>query len=161
MASENRLVWRSPFEGYHEYLINPQIASIYMALKTVYVEWIDCLKKGYQEELWSIKKANAFNQRQNFDTLNQLIFAAEKEMLRAFIGWTKSGFNFPGVLNQVVCLKEKLIKIEKFIVSVNSLPEQSLTVQEFSEKDLSGRIFSIMVNKVFRTFPEQYRWRDD
>jgi len=73
MASESRLIWRSPLEGYHEYLVDPDIASIYMTLKTISVEWIDLLRKTYQGEIWGIKKALAFNQRANFDALNELV----------------------------------------------------------------------------------------
>lgn len=51
MASEDRLVWRSPFEGYHEYLVDSSVASIYMALKTISVEWVDLLRKTYQGEI--------------------------------------------------------------------------------------------------------------
>lgn len=161
MASKNRLVWQSPLEGYHEYLVNPSIAAIYMALKTVSVEWIDLLKKSYQEEIWGIKKAPAFNQRFNFDTLNELVFILEKETLQALISWTKSGFSFQDIAGQVARLKDKLEKIERFIVSAGKLPRSILNIREFSVTDLAGRIHSILINKVFRTFPEQYRWRDD
>lgn len=67
MVSENRLVWRNPLEGYREYLVNPVIAAIYMAMKTISVEWIDLFKKTYQKELWAIKKAPAFDQRIDFN----------------------------------------------------------------------------------------------
>jgi len=161
MASENRLVWQSPLEGYHEYLVNPSIAAIYMALKTVSVEWIDLLKKSYQEEIWGIKKAPAFNQRFNFDTLNELVFILEKETLQALISWTKSGVSFQDISGQVARLKDKLVEIEQFIVSAVNMPRPILNVRKLSSTDLASRVHSILVNKVFRTFPEQYRWRDD
>ena len=161
MASENRLVWRSPLEGYHEYLIDPIIASIYMALKTISVEWIDLLRKTYQGEIWSIKKAPAFNQRVNFDALNELTFTLEKEALHALLSWVKMGFISQDIVSKIAHLKDQLIKAERYIVSVSSLTKPLLNVQNFSVTDLAGRIHSILVNKSFRTFPEQYRWRDD
>jgi len=161
MASENRLVWRSPFEGYHEYLVDPSIASIYMALKTISVEWIDLLRKTYQEEIWGIKKALAFNQRMNFDALSKLVFVLEKETLRSLLSWVKSGFNYQDIVTQITRLKDRLARAEQHIVSASGLAEPTLNVQSFSVTDLAGRIHSILVNKVFRTFPEQYRWRDD
>jgi hypothetical protein len=161
MTSENRLVWRSPLEGYHEYLVDPVIASVYMALKSISVEWIDLLRKSYQVEIWGIKKAPAFNQRMNFDTLSQLLFVLEKETLMALLSWVKTGFSYQDIASQIARLKDRLTDAEHHIVSVSGLAEPTLNVKRFSVTDLAGRIHSILVNKVFRTFPEQYRWRDD
>ena len=161
MASEGRLVWRSPLEGYHEYLVDPVIASIYMVLKTVSVEWIDLLRKTYQGKIWGIKKAPAFNQRMNFDALSKLIFVLEKETLRSLLSWMKAGFSYQDIVVQIVRLKDQLSKVEQHIVSVSGLAEPTLNVQSFSVTDLASKVHSILVNKVFRTFPEQYRWRDD
>lgn len=161
MASENRLVWCSPLEGYHEYLIDPSIASIYMALKTISVEWIDLLHKTYQGEIWGIKKAPTFNQRLNFDVLNRLIFILEKEALKALLFWIKSGFSYQDVIVQITRLKDRLADVEQHIVSASGLPQPILNVQNFSVTDLARRVHSILVNRAFRTFPEQYRWRDD
>jgi len=161
MVSEGRLVWRSPLEGYHEYLVDPVIASIYMVLKTISIEWIDLLRKTYQGEIWGIKKAPAFNQRMNFDALSKLVFVLEKETLRSLLSWVKSGFNYQDIVTQITRLKDRLARAEQHIVSASGLAEPALNVQSFSVTDLAGRIHSILVNKVFRTFPEQYRWRDD
>lgn len=161
MVSENRLVWRSPLEGYHEYLVNPVIAAIYMAMKTISVEWIDLFKKSYQKELWAIKKAPAFDQRIGFDTLNKSLFALERETLQALISWAKSGFSLQDVARQITRLKDRLVVIEQFVVFAGNLSRPVLNIREFSATDLAGRIHSILVNKVFRTFPEQYRWMDD
>lgn len=161
MESENRLVWRSPLEGYHEYLVNPVIAAIYMAMKTVSVEWIDLFKKTYQKELWAIKKAPAFDQRIEFNALNKALFALERETLQALISWAKSGFSLRDVMGQIARLKDRLVAIEQFVVSAGNLPHSVLNIREFSVTDLAGRVYSILVNKVFRTFPEQYRWMDD
>ncbi|MBU1863562.1 MAG: B12-binding domain-containing radical SAM protein [Candidatus Omnitrophica bacterium] len=161
MASENRLVWRSPFEGYHEYLVDSSVASIYMALKTISVEWIDLFRKTYQGEIWNIKKAPAFNQRLKFDALCNLIFALEKETLKSLLSWTKSGFSHQDIVKQIARLKDQLIGVEQHIIFASGLIKPTLNVQSFSVPDLAGRIQSILVNKIFRTFPEQYRWKDD
>ncbi len=160
MASEGRLIWRSPFEGYHEYLVDSSIASIYMALKTVSVEWIDLLRKTFQEEIWGIKKSPAFNKRLNFDTINKLVFSIEKEILKSLLSWTKSGFCYRDIIEQIARLKDQLVKIEQHIIA-SSLVRATLNVQNFSATDLAGKIHSILVNKIFHTFPEQYRWNGD
>ena len=161
MASEDRLVWRSPFEGYHEYLVDSSVASIYMALKTISVEWVDLLRKTYQGEIWGIKKAPAFNQRLDFDALNKLVFVLEKEILKSLLSWVKSGFKYQDIVEQITRLKDQLVEAEQHIVFASGLAESTLNIQSFSVTDLAGRIHSILANKIFRTFPEQYRWRDD
>lgn len=161
MSSENRLIWCSPLEGYHEYLVDPLIAAIYMALKTISVEWTSMVFKSYQEEIWKIKKADGFKQRLDFDSLSKSIFLLEKEILKKLIFWSKIGVNYRSVVEHIKKLKRQLVNIEQFIISTSSIKESVLDVQEFSVSDLSGRIYSILLNKVFRTFPEQYRWKND
>lgn len=161
LESENRLVWRSPIEGYHEYLVNPQIAAIYLALKTVYVEWIDLVKKIYQDRLWRIKKAPAFSQRESFDKLNRLFFNIELSTLKALIAWTKQSFCFGDVLRHITEVKSHLLRVETYILTVSGKCQRRLNIESFSEKEMTSRIYSILVNKIFRTFPEQYRWKDD
>lgn len=161
MASEGRLVWRSPLEGYHEYLVDPVIASIYMVLKIISVEWIDLLRKTYQGEIWCIKKATAFNQRMNFDALSKLVFILEKETLRSLLSWVKSGFSYQDIIEQITRFKDQLAMAEQHIISASGLAKPILNVQSLSITDLARRIHSILVNKVLHTFPEQYRWMDD
>ncbi len=161
MTSEGRLMWRSPLEGYHEYLVDPLVASIYMALKTISVEWIDFLHKTYQKEVWRIKKAPAFNQRMNFDILSKLIFILEKETLKLLLSWVKTGFSYHDIISQITHLKNQLIKVEQHIVSVSGLAEPILNVQNFSVTSLAKKIYFFLINKNFHTFPEQYRWRGD
>jgi len=93
--------------------------------------------------------------------LNNLIFILEKEALRSLLSWMKTGFSYQNIVSQIARLKNQLAKAEQHIISVSGLAESTLNVQSFSVTDLAGRIHSILVNKVFRTFPEQYRWRDD
>lgn len=161
MVAEGRLVMRSPLEGYHEYLVDPSVASIYMALKTISVEWVDLIRKTYQGEIWGIKKSPAFKGRIDFDALNKSVFALEKEALKSLVSWVKSGFSHEDVLRQIVRCKDRLVRIEQHVVVASGLPEPLLRIQDFSATDLAGRVHSILVNKVYRTFPEQYRWRED
>ena len=107
------------------------------------------------------QKAPAFNQRMNFDTLSELVFVLEKEILKSLLSWVRTGFSYQDIATKIAHLKDQLAKAERHIVSVSGLTEPTLNVQSFSATDLASRIYSILVNKVFRTFPEQYRWRDD
>ena len=160
LGDEGRLIWISPFEGYHEYLVDPTIAAVYMALKTIYIEWIDALRKNYQNQLWVIKKAPAFNQRKVFDTLNQMVFSLELNTLKALMSWVRNGFTSQDVLRQVEATKRRLVEIESLILS-SGTPCSKFDAEALSERELAERIESIVRKKELRTFPEKYRWNDD
>lgn len=160
MENEGRLIWRDPFEGYHEYLVDPTIAAIYMALKIIYVEWIDALRKNYQDQLWAIKKAPAFNQRKGFDALNQMIFHLELVTLKALISWVRDGFTHQDILRHVEVIKRRLIEVESLILSGDH-HYSTFNAEALSVIELADRIASILRKKEFRTFPEKYRWKDD
>lgn len=161
LEAEGRLIKRSPLEGYHEYLVEPKIAAIYMALKTFYVEWIDSLKKVYQNEIWGIKRAPSFVEREVYYSLTKQFFVLEIDLLKHLIVWIERGFRFPQIVNHIEHLKTKLIQVEDYIVEASGQVKSDFLSQLISEKDMAGRISSILTNKTFRTFPEQYRWKDD
>lgn len=161
MAAENRLVWCNPLDGYHEYLVDPSIAAIYMALKTIAVDWIDLLHKTYQAELWNIKKAKTFSRRASFNALNRSVFVLEKNALRFLLSWVRSGFSRQDIIGQVTQLRDQLISVEQRIVSSSGLPSPVLDVQNFSVIGLAEKIHSILTTKTICTFPERYRWNDD
>lgn len=132
-----------------------------MALKTVSVEWVDLVKKTYQDELWGIKKAPAFNQRESFDKLSRFVFDIEFRTLRALIAWTEHGYSIEDITSLVAELKQRLQVVETFVITESNIADLRLNVSSFSETEMANRINSIFQTKVFRTFPEQYRWRDD
>lgn len=45
LDEEGRLIACNPFEGYHEYIMPPDISAIYMGMKQLSVAWIDTLRK--------------------------------------------------------------------------------------------------------------------
>lgn len=160
MESEKRLFWTNPFEGYHEYIVDPVVASIYVALKTISTEWIDFLHKNYQEDIWAIKKSTAFRNRLNFDVLNGMVFALEREMLIALISWFEKGFSYRDIFDKIGLLKNRLVKIEHHILSVVEKKE-ILKTSQFSVNGLALKVHDIILSRKFNTFPEKYRWNND
>jgi radical SAM superfamily enzyme YgiQ (UPF0313 family) len=161
LEEQNKLIWRSPFEGYHEYLVDSDVAAIYMSLKMVFVEWIDLLRKTYQDELWGIKKAPSFKERRAFDDLSMMVFTMEKEMLKALICWIEKGFTLSDIFCQLERTKNLLMNVEKYIAGSIGGNGLLLDVEKFSIQCMAEKIHSILLNKVHITFPEKYRWRDD
>ncbi len=161
LDNQDRLIWQSPFEGYHEYLVDSNVAAIYMSLKIVFVEWIDLLRKTYQNELWEIKKAYNFKERKAFDNLSMMIFSIEKEMLKVLISWIEKGFAFGDIYNQLEKVKSLLMNVENYIAKSVGENNLLLDVGKFSIQYIAEKIHSILLNKIHITFPEKYRWKDD
>jgi len=82
-------------------------------------------------------------------------------MLKSLIYWVKTDFSYQDIVEQISYIKKELIIVEQHIISSSNIKESKLDVKNLSETDLASRIYSILINKVFRTFPEQYRWKDD
>lgn len=162
MAAEGRLVERDPFEGYHEYTVDRDVAAAYMALKTVSVDWVERLKKAYQDSLWRIKKAPSFTARKKFDSLNRQMFLIEKDMLMKAISWIRSGFRTQDMSAYFGRVLGQLDGIERFIRSEDRLADTRKSVLAGSSAaDMSERIAWIIAGRKYETFPEKYRWHDD
>ena len=161
LSAEGKLIWRDPLEGYHEYYVNPEIASIYMGLKRLFIDWIDPLKKTYQDEWWHIKKAPSFKTRKLFYKLEQLRFHMELNMLKALIIWTKEGFSLQTILQETVRAKEYLAKMEKLILEDTYINPPEGYTHKLSERRLAVKIQFVLTEKSFSAFPEHYRWSND
>lgn len=161
LEAEGRLIWRHPLEGYHEYRVDPIISSIYMSLKEFFVQWFDPFMKTYQDEWWKIKKAPSFKERQLFYKLGQIRFLMELEILKALIIFSQNGFSYGDVSAIVSQAKEKMVMMEYILLETVNRQGQPVFAQGFSEEKLSDRVYSILTNRPFSTFPEHYRWSND
>ncbi len=65
------------------------------------------------------------------------------------------------VIDLVTEVRERLSSLEQLVVTESGLAKARLGVSSFSVKDMANRVHSILKTKVFRTFPEQYRWKED
>jgi len=160
LIEEERLVWKSPFEGYHEYLINPVIAAIYMALKRVHLEWVELITKTRQAEFWGIKKAPSFKDRQSFDKLSYLIFEVEKDFLKFLICCMQGEFTISDIDSHLSKIRSRLIEIE-FSIFPNTTSIPVIDKIGTAQEKLTEEVHSILKNKPFDTLPELYRWGDD
>lgn len=161
LSVEDRLIHQSAFQGYHEYLVDRKIASIYYALKIVYVEWIDRLKRHYQNEIWALKKSFSFSSRENYYYFARIIFLLELELLKRLVYWTENEFTLREVRDSFDKLETRFCEIENFIGKTASWDNVSSLMERPSGRELSSRVFSILNERVICTFPEKYRWHDD
>jgi radical SAM superfamily enzyme YgiQ (UPF0313 family) len=159
LAQDKRLVWHNSLEGYHEYLIDPKIAAIYMVMKSFATEWLDRFKMFYNEEIWEIKKADSFKTRENFDRYAWLFFNLEMTLLEAVFDWTENGFRLADVISQLERFKKTFIDLESFIARYGY--KRHLGVVNFSEVRMAQKIKHILTKQPYQTLPEKYRWNND
>ncbi len=155
LDEEGRLITRNPFEGYHEYIVSPQVASIYMGLKTVAVAWTDTLKKYFQSRIWELKKGPSFYERAGYYSLTDAIFNLETSLLEMLISWSEDGFTREGIQRALNELWEKQF------IPILSIIGISNTELFPTPNELSESIYTILKKQPFNTFPEKYRWQND
>jgi anaerobic magnesium-protoporphyrin IX monomethyl ester cyclase len=154
LATEGQLIWKSPFEGYHEYLVEPDIAAIYMSLKIFSIKWVDPFFKDCQSAIWEMKKAGTFNGRSGYYEFGRLIFRFNSLMLRALISWTENGFSYVDICSHTKKMKNEFNRIRAHLGIGDG--DGGLKVKEISDE-----VHSILKRKNIETFPEKYRWNDD
>jgi len=155
LEKEGRLVKKNPFEGYHDYLMPPEIASIYGSMKVLFVNCIDRVRSIGQNKVWDIKKSNSFQKRQRFDNLTEVFFTSESLLLENLINWSENKhFKLEEVKEVIDKIYFQLGKIGKTI----SLEIKSVIS---SPSTIAKEIFTLMKEKSWNTFKEEYRWNED
>jgi len=161
MHEDGRLIPCCPFEGYHEYTVDPDMAAIYMGLKTFAVEWFDRLKSVHQHSFLSIKKGPSFNGRVDFYALQGVVYQMEAMLLRALVSWVRDGFTRGDIQRQAEVARRQLLDVEAALLAQSGSATQAALVPEFSSSDIADRVYSILHDKPYTTFPEKYRWAND
>lgn len=155
LDESGRLIACNPFEGYHEYTVPADIATLYMGLKHLSVGWLDTLKKHHQEKIWDIKKTPSFHERTGFSSLSDLIFDLEASWLQILMDWTGNGFTQEGVRTALSQLWErKFSPVLKVLGAEGS--EHFMPLD-----DLAKQVYGTIKDRPFNTFPEKYRWQND
>ncbi len=150
LEKEGRLVKKNPFEGYHEYLMPPEIASIYGSMKVLFVNCIDRKSK-----IWDIKKSNSFQKRQRYDSLTEAFFASESLLLEKLINWSQKKYF---KLEEV---KEVINKIYFQLEEVGKAISLEIKSVALSPNAVAKKIFTLMKEKSWNTFKEEYRGNED
>ncbi|GEM_PF-1548901 len=155
LEAEARLIKRNPFEGYHEYIMPKDMAAIYASMKSLFTNCLDRIRAVGQERIWDIKKAPSFRDRQDFNSLAEAFFGVESFLLENLIKWTETGdFGLDNVRETVKEVYEMLRGIGKAI-SVDI--DEVVSPQETVVSD----IHTLMKEKPWNTFREEYRWNLD
>ena len=155
LEAEGRLIKQNPFEGYHEYVMPADVAAIYASMKSLFTNCLDRIRAVGQGKIWDIKKAPSFRDRQDFNNLAEAFFGVESFLLENLIDWSKTGdFNLDKVRETVREVYEMLRGIGKAI-SVDI--DEVISPQEGVAKE----IYTLMKEKPWNTFREEYRWNLD
>ncbi|MEA3249612.1 MAG: radical SAM protein [Patescibacteria group bacterium] len=161
MEDEERLYRRSPFEGYHEFSVSRDVATVYMCLKTVAVKWLAPIVCRYQDRLWDIKKAPSFSGRRRFYSLQDASYEIESRVLKSAIDWVESGFSRDAVRRVLLSSRNAMRELESAIIGAEAESSGSGIASGYSVKSLTESITGILTERPYDTFPEKYRWADD
>jgi len=161
MDAEGRLRRKSPFEGYHEYTVDRSVATVYMCLKTVAVQWLAPIMSRYQDRIWDIKKVPSFNGRTRFYSLQGATFEIESRILRSAIGWVKDGYSRDAVEGLLEWVREGMTELETAIIGGEAVAAGGGLVGGFDKASLADAVIGILAQRPYDTFPEKYRWADD
>jgi radical SAM superfamily enzyme YgiQ (UPF0313 family) len=154
MESEGRLIRRNPFEGYHEYVVPSDVASIYGAMKVLSVNCLDKIKAESQKTIWKKKKATSFRDRQDFNALSEETFDVESTLLENLVGVSVTGAH-PSLIDSVTHVVYRKLQALCDSLSVD------MQKTAMPKKEFSAEVQRIMQDRPFNTFPEQYRWNQD
>lgn len=155
LEAEGRLIKKNPFDGYHDYIMPKEIAAIYASMKSLFAHCLDRIRAAGQGKIWEIKKAPSFRDRQDFNSLSEAFFNVESFLLEKLINWTETNdFSLDDIRDTVKQIYQMLGKIGKAIqIDVGEV----ISPQE----EVAKEIFTLMKEKPWDTFKEEYRWNKD
>ncbi|MBU0625339.1 cobalamin-dependent protein [Patescibacteria group bacterium] len=162
MDQAGRLRQADPFEGYHQYTVDRDVATVYACLKEVAVKWLNVVTRHYQDRFWDIKKSPSFSDRSEFYSLQKILYAIESHLLRVLIGWVRdrngSRRDVEQELNQI---KRSLLDVELFLTGREPGQISGGVVSTLSVNELTDNLLHLLITRPHDTFPEKYRWAND
>jgi radical SAM superfamily enzyme YgiQ (UPF0313 family) len=162
MAEEGRLLWADPFESYHQYTVDRDVAAVYTALKEVAVKWLNVVTRQYQDRFWDMKKASSFSGRSRYYSLQEVLYALESRLLRAFINWVRDrSFSRSDLRRELTLVRDQLLEVELFLADQQSGQISAGIVRSFSVEELVDSLLHLLITRPHNTFLEKYRWADD
>lgn len=155
MEKEGRLIKKNPFEGYHDYLMPPEIASIYGSMKVLFGDCLDKIRASSQDKIWNIKTTKSFRDRQDFNNLSEAFFEVESFLLENLIRITENKKIIEKEVKEIIQTTYQKLKTIGDYLEIDTLSIIS------PEAEVSEKILTIMSEKKWNTFQEEYRWNQD
>ena len=91
LLKEGRLKLVPFYQGYHEYIIDNDVARVYKMLKVVWSKWLDPVQADGQDIVTQLKKSESFNARRQYDDYLKVTWKMQAELFFEIINWVKSG----------------------------------------------------------------------
>lgn len=161
MKVEGRLRPADPFDGYHEYVIDRDVATVYMCLKTLAVNWLNPILSRYQNRIWDIKRVPSFNGRTRFYSLQDTVFRIESRILRSAISWVNEGYSRESVAGLLEWAEREVAGFEMAVAGEKVFEVPGGVARGLDRESLTDTVTGILAQRPYDTFPEKYRWSDD
>ncbi|OGB75378.1 hypothetical protein A2810_02955 [candidate division Kazan bacterium RIFCSPHIGHO2_01_FULL_49_10] len=154
LEQEGRLIKQNPFEGYHNYVMPREVAAVYGSMKLLFTHCLDKIRAVGQDKILNIKKAPSFYERQNFNSLSEAFFSVEADFLDRLVHLAEN----PGfVLGDVRHLIGRAYQDLTIICRVIGIDPKEMSAPE----RVTSEVYTMMKEKPFNTFREEYRWNED
>jgi len=155
LEAEGRLIKRNPFEGYHEYVMPRDVAAIYASMKSLFTNCLDRIRAVGQGKIWDIKRAPSFRDRQNFNSLAETFFGVESFLLENLINWIEtSDFNLDKV-------RETVRRVYEMLRGIGDAISVDIDEVVSPQEEVVREMYTLMKEKPWNTFREEYRWNLD
>jgi anaerobic magnesium-protoporphyrin IX monomethyl ester cyclase len=155
LEAEGRLIKKNPFGGYHDYVMPREIAAIYASMKSLFIHCLDPIRAAGQGKIWDIKKAPSFQNRQGFNSLAEAFFGVESFLLNRLIRWSETGDSDLNTIRETIKLVYEMLDQIGNTISVDVREATS------PPEKVAKEIFTLMKEKPWNTFHEEYRWNED
>lgn len=91
LLREGKLNLMPFYQGYHEYIIDNDVARVYKMLKLVWSRWLDPVQAEGQDIITQMKKSESFNTRQQYDDYLKIVWKIQAELFLEIINWVRAG----------------------------------------------------------------------
>lgn len=153
LQAEEKLVYNSPFETYHEYQVPEDVASLYYMLKNLHIFTEDPLRNAAQHQIWEIKsQGSSFNKRLDFVRLSQLTWAMESTLLEAGLHYQESR-DQKDIARGVSFVYQKLGEIAQML-GFDGIPQDLI----IDEDNFLNRTIEVLNQPPSNTLHEEYVW---
>ncbi len=156
MEDEGRLVYKDPLEGYHEYTVENELASLYKSLEALNNEWLVPFKKRLENDFIELKKENTVKNRIKYEELSAIIFDVENYFLRALISFQENGFSRNDIRQLLNLIRNRLLQIETYTLTNKKIFNKTPISGTFSTIHLTEKIFKLLKLKEYQTFTSTY-----
>ncbi|OGF46359.1 hypothetical protein A2533_02750 [Candidatus Falkowbacteria bacterium RIFOXYD2_FULL_35_9] len=118
LENEKKIIHNNVMDGYHDYYVDKDVAKAYMAIKIIFVEWIDIINKNRHWVINGIKNKKSLAGREEYEKLLKKLTDIYANFTKESIIWIKNGeINEEKIKGETYKIRERVDKYLGFLDS--------------------------------------------